>query len=292
MGEEKLLRLKTLKELKSIGLYPRKNIKGQHFLVDSYFLQKIIDTASLSQEDRIFEIGAGTGNLTFELGKSGADVIALENDINLLSILTEKFRDFSNVKIVSGDFKKINLAELLRTENSADWKVVSNLPYYLTNYIILALLEKKEFFKSIVLTVQLEVGERLTSLPGKKSYGSITLFARYHSIVEIIEIIPPEVFLPRPEVYSAIIKITPNRIPPVYVKDEKVFFELIRAAFNMRRKTIRNAWLRSPLIKYTEAQIDEILNSTGIDSKRRGETLSLEEFAEVANCLCGCNDNT
>lgn len=273
----------TLKELRQIGVVPRKNNKGQHFLIDGSSLDRIVHTSELKKEDHVFEIGAGTGNLTVELVKTGAFVIALEKDETLLPLLEEKFKKYDNIKIIHGDFKKINLKELL--DPAVKWKVVANLPYYITNYIIIELLEKKQLFSSIVVTIQKEVAERLTALPGNKVYGSLTVFANYHGKTEIAGVLSPKFFLPRPQVDSAIVKINLYEEPPVYVKDEKMFFELVRSAFNMRRKTIRNAWIRSPLLKCDSEEIDRLLETSGIDGKRRGETFSLEEFAEISNIL-------
>ncbi|MEQ8188614.1 MAG: 16S rRNA (adenine(1518)-N(6)/adenine(1519)-N(6))-dimethyltransferase RsmA [Candidatus Eremiobacterota bacterium] len=282
------IRANTLKELKRIGVVPKKNSKGQHFLIDSPSLETLVYTSDIIETDHVFEIGAGTGNLTMELAKTGASVVALEKDLQLLPLLEEKFKNYSNVKIVQGDFKKINMKELL--DSNVKWKVVANLPYYITNYIIVELLEEKQLFSSIVVTIQKEVAERLTASPGNKVYGSLTVFAHYHGKTEIAGILPPKFFLPRPQVDSAIVKISLYETPPVYVKDEKVFFELIRSAFNMRRKTIRNAWIRSPLLKCDSEEIDRMLSTSGIDGKRRGETFSLEEFAEISNILYESRD--
>jgi 16S rRNA (adenine1518-N6/adenine1519-N6)-dimethyltransferase len=283
MSDNKSLLNITMRELRHIGMRPKKNNKGQHFLIDGSSLDRIIHASELKHDDHVFEIGAGTGNLTIELVKTGASVIALEKDETFVPLLKEKFKDYSNIKIIHGDFKKINLKELLDTD--IKWKVVANLPYYITNYIIIKLLEEKQLFSSIVVTIQKEVAERLTALPGNKVYGSLTVFANYHGKTELAGFLPPEFFLPRPQVDSAIVKINPYETPPVYVKDEKVFFELIRSAFNMRRKTIRNAWIRSPLFKCDAEEIDRLLETSGIDGKRRGETFSLEEFAEISNIL-------
>lgn len=277
------IRANTLKELKRIGVVPKKNSKGQHFLIDSLSLETLVQASDIIETDHVFEIGAGTGNLTMELANTGVSVVALEKDGMLLPLLEEKFKNYGNVKIVHGDFKKINLRELL--DSSVKWKVVANLPYYITNYIIIELLEEKQLFSSIVVTIQKEVAERLTASPGNKVYGSLTVFANYHGKTEIAAILPPKFFLPKPQVDSAIVKINLYDTPPVYVKDEKVFFELVRSAFNMRRKTIRNAWIRSPLLKCDQEEIDRILETSGINGKRRGETFSLKEFAEIANVL-------
>ncbi len=277
------IRANTLKELKRIGVVPKKNSKGQHFLIDSLSLETLVHVSDIIETDHVFEIGAGTGNLTMELANTGASVVALEKDGMLLPLLEEKFKNYGNVKIVYGDFKKINLKELL--DSSVKWKVVANLPYYITNYIIVELLEEKQLFSSIVVTIQKEVAERLAASPGNKVYGSLTVFVNYHGKTEIAAILPPKFFLPKPQVDSAIVKINLYDTPPVYVKDEKVFFELVRSAFNMRRKTIRNAWIRSPLLKCDQEEIDRILETSGIDGKRRGETFSLKEFAEIANIL-------
>ena len=183
---------------------------------------------------------------------------------------------------MEGDIKKTDLKELLPEKIC---KVVANLPYYLTNHIIVTLLENKNLFKTIVLTIQLEVAERLTASAGTKSYGSITLFSNYHTEVEIIEKIPPEAFFPAPKVHSAIIKMTPREAPPVKVDNEELFFSIIRSAFNMRRKTLKNALTKSTLNSRSKEDIEKALASCGICGKRRGESLSLEEFALLANSI-------
>ncbi len=281
MNKKTSLKTQTLIELKQFDIIPEKGL-GQNFLIDAFFLEKLVKSASLTEESNIFEIGAGTGNLTLELARTGAKVFALEKDKRLVELLQNKLKNYENVKIIQGDIKKINLPELLQ---NSSWKIVSNLPYYLTNPLIIKLLENKRLFDCIVITIQLEVAERLTSTPGNKNYGAITLFSNYHARIEIIEKIPPEAFFPKPKVYSSVIRLTPLSIPPVKVENEKLFFSLIRSAFNMRRKTLRNALIKSSLNKWTQEDIDRVLNTSGIDGERRGETLSMEEFALLAGLL-------
>jgi len=282
MNKKTSLKTQTLIELKQFDITPEKGL-GQNFLIDVFFLEKLVKSASLTEESNIFEIGAGTGNLTMELARTGAKVFALEKDKRLVELLQNKLKNYDNVKIIQGDIKKINLPELLGHDSS--WKIVSNLPYYLTNPVIIKLLENKKLFESIVITIQLEVAERLTSPPGNKSYGAITLFSNYHARIEIIEKIPPEAFFPKPKVYSSVIKLTPLTIPPVKVEQEKLFFSLIRSAFNMRRKTLRNALLKSSLNNWTQEDVDRALNISEIDGDRRGETLYMEEFTLLAGLL-------
>jgi len=281
MNKKTSLKTQTLIELKQFDIIPEKEL-GQNFLIDAFFLEKLVKSASVTEESNIFEIGAGTGNLTLELARTGAKVFALEKDKRLVELLQRKLKNYDNVKIIQGDIKKINLPEL---PGNSSWKIVSNLPYYLTNPTIIKLLENKKLFESIVITIQLEVAERLTSPPGNKNYGAITLFSNYHARIEIIEKIPPEAFFPKPKVYSSVIRLTPLSIPPVKVENEKLFFSLIRSAFNMRRKTLRNALIKSSLNKWTQEDIDRVLNTSGIDGERRGETLSMEEFALLAGLL-------
>jgi 16S rRNA (adenine1518-N6/adenine1519-N6)-dimethyltransferase len=283
MEEKSLLRNKTIFELHNSGLSPKKE-KGQHFLIDSFYIDRIIEAANISPSDNILEIGPGTGNLTSELCKTGAYILAIEKDSSMIPHLNKKLKIYDNVNIVEGDIRRIDMVDILN-EKPGIWKVVANLPYYITNYMIVSLLENKKLFERILLTIQLEVAERLTASPGSKIYGAITLFADYHSSMEIIEKLPPEAFFPIPKVHSSIIRILPRQSPPVVLRNEEKFFKLIRSAFNMRRKTLRNAIMRSTLSEWSPEIIDIALKDSGIDGQRRGETLSIEEFALLANLL-------
>jgi len=283
MDEKRLLRNKTLFELHDSGLSPKKE-KGQHFLIDPFYIGRIIEAAEISPGDNILEIGPGTGNLTSELCKTGAHILAIEKDSSMIPHLHKKLKNYDNIHIIDGDIRRIDMEKMFN-ERPGVWKVVANLPYYITNYMIVSLLENKKFFERIVLTIQLEVAERLTASPGSRIYGAITLFAYYHSSIEIIETLPPKAFLPPPKVNSSIIRIYPRQTPPVVLKNEEIFFRLVRAAFNMRRKTLRNSLVRSSLAEWSPEIIDKALEDAGIDGQRRGETLSIEEFASLANLL-------
>lgn len=256
---------------------------GQNFLVDESILEAIINGSELSKDDCVLEIGPGLGVMTQALcGKSGK-VLAVEIDRELIPILKVSLFGFDNVKVINADILKLDLKQVLE-ENFGDRpvKVVANLPYYITTPIIMKLLEEGINLKSITIMVQKEVGERLGAAPGGKDYGALTVAVQYRCIPHKILVVPPESFIPQPEVESMVVRLDSRDKPPVALKDEKMYFRVVKAAFGQRRKTLLNALAAGNLGKSKE-ELREVLGRNGIDENRRGETLSLEEFAKIAN---------
>jgi 16S rRNA (adenine1518-N6/adenine1519-N6)-dimethyltransferase len=251
---------------------------GQNFLIDDSVLLDIINGAGVNKEDFIIEIGPGVGTLTRELLKRAKRVCAIELDSDLLPILKEELKEFDNFEIVHKDALKVNFNEIIGEETSV--KVVANLPYYVTTPIIAKLLNEHYNFKSLTIMIQKEVGERIAADPNTKDYGALSTLVQYHCNTKIIRKVPPTSFIPQPKVDSIVVKLDKLPEPSVKVMDEKLFFRVIRESFNMRRKTLWNA---TKNLKMDMALIEEAFNKAGIDSKRRGETLSLQEFADLAN---------
>ncbi|ATW26483.1 16S rRNA (adenine(1518)-N(6)/adenine(1519)-N(6))-dimethyltransferase RsmA [Candidatus Formimonas warabiya] len=270
------------------GLNIRKSL-GQNFLIEPKFIQKIIDAAGLDQNKVVVEIGPGIGALTQALATHAGYVIAVEIDQGLTRVLKEIFAPVSNVTIVHGDAMKVNFDQLVaevphRQEPPFPYKIVANLPYYITTPMIMRLLEEGFQFSSLVLMVQREVAQRIMAHPATKDYGALSIGVQYHCSPSLVSLVPPTVFHPRPEVDSAIIKLEKREHPAVHVSDERLFFSLVKAAFNQRRKTLLNALSNSGLL-LSKNSWQEVLIESGIDPQRRGETLNLEEFASLANLL-------
>ena len=258
---------------------------GQNFLVDESVLKAIVDCSELSKEDCVLEIGPGMGVMTQVLCEKAGKVLAVEIDRELMPILKVSLFGCDNVKVLNDDILKLDLNMVL-AENfgSIPVKVVANLPYYITTPIIMKLLEENINFKSITVMVQKEVGERLCASPGGKDYGAVTVAVQYRCIPNKILVVPPESFIPQPEVDSMVIRLDSRDEPPVKLKDEKMYFRVVKASFGQRRKTLLNA-LASGNLGKTKEELRSILLKHDIDEKRRGETLSLQEFASIANEL-------
>jgi 16S rRNA (adenine1518-N6/adenine1519-N6)-dimethyltransferase len=256
---------------------------GQNFLVDESILKAIIDCSELSKDDCVLEIGPGLGVMTQALCEKAGKVLAVEIDRKLIPILNVSLFGIDNVKIINEDILKLDLKTALK-ENFGDCpvKVVANLPYYITTPIIMRLLEEGINFKSITVMVQKEVGARLAADPGGKDYGSLSVAVQYRCIPNKIMIVPPESFIPQPEVESMVVRLDSRDKPPVDLKDEQMYFRVVKASFGQRRKTLLNALSAGNLGK-SKDELKELLQRNGIDEKRRGETLSLEEFARIAN---------
>lgn len=256
---------------------------GQNFLIDSTVLKKIIETSAIDEESMVLEIGPGLGTMTRLLCEKAGKVLAVEIDKDLIEPLKINLSSYSNFQLINADFMKLNLKKLFE-ENFGDKKikVIANLPYYITSPIIMKLLEEGTNIDTITLMVQKEVAQRITASPGNKDYGVLTLSVQYYAIPEIVLIVPPEAFMPMPGVDSAVIHLTMREKPPVSLVDETLFFKVIKAAFNQRRKTLLNA-LKGSHLKLEKDEIEAILHQCGIDPTRRGETLSMDEFAELSN---------
>lgn len=259
---------------------------GQNFLIDTHVLEKIIKAAGVTQDDLVLEIGPGIGTMTQYLAENAARVVAVEIDSNLIPILQDTLKDYENVTIIHDDILKVDINELARTYNGGNpIKVVANLPYYITTPIIMGLFESNVPIDNITVMVQKEVADRMQVGPGSKDYGALSLAVQYYAEPYIVANVPPNCFMPRPNVGSAVIRLTRHQEPPVQVKDAGLMFKLVRASFNQRRKTLQNGLNNSPEIPYTKEQIADAIGSLGLQAAVRGETLTLEQFAALSNCF-------
>ena len=257
---------------------------GQNFLIDTRVLEKIIAAAEIGADDCVLEIGPGIGTMTQYLAESARQVIAVEIDTNLLPILEETLAGYDNVKVINNDILKVDVAQLAQEYNGGrPIKVVANLPYYITTPIIMGLFESGVPIDNITVMVQKEVADRMQAGPGTKDYGALSLAVGYYASPYIVANVPPNCFIPRPGVGSAVIRLTRHQTPPVEVKDEALMFRLIRASFNQRRKTLQNGLNNSPELNLTKEQVAEALESMGLSPTIRGEALTLEQFAQLAN---------
>ena len=257
---------------------------GQNFLIDAHVLEKIVSAAGITKDDCVLEIGPGIGTMTQYLAESAGQVIAVEIDTNLLPILTDTLKEYSNVKVINQDILKVDINELVKEYNNGrPIKVVANLPYYITTPIIMGLFESNVPIDNITVMVQKEVADRMQVGPGSKDYGALSLSVQYYASPYIVANVPPNCFIPRPNVGSAVIRLTRYQEPPVQVKDPKLMFKLIRASFNQRRKTLQNGLNNSPEISFSKEEITKAIESLGVSPSVRGEALSLEQFAQLAN---------
>ena len=257
---------------------------GQNFLIDAHVLEKIVNAAGITKDDCVLEIGPGIGTMTQYLAESAGQVIAVEIDTNLLPILADTLKDYSNVKVINQDILKVDINELVKEYNNGrPIKVVANLPYYITTPIIMGLFESNVPIDNITVMVQKEVADRMQVGPGSKDYGALSLAVQYYASPYIVANVPPNCFIPRPKVGSAVIRLTRYKEPPVQVNDPKLMFKLIRASFNQRRKTLQNGLNNSPEISFSKEEIAKAIESLGVSPSVRGEALSLEQFAQLAN---------
>ena len=250
---------------------------GQNFLIKRGIVDEIVHAAELTVGEPVLEVGPGIGTLTQGLAQSGADVTAIELDRRLLEVLDTTLASYDNVRIIHGDVLKLDLPTIM---NQKPFKVVANLPYYITTPIIMSLLESKLPIERLVVMVQKEVALRMVAKPGTKDYGALSVAVQYYTEPDIVLDVPPKSFLPAPAVTSSVIRCVLRDKPPVDVIDEKLFFRVVKAGFAQRRKTFANTMRTTGLSK---EQIDDILVKADIDGQRRGETFSLQEFADVAN---------
>ena len=257
---------------------------GQNFLIDSHVLEKIIESSGITKDDFVLEIGPGIGTMTQYLAEAAREVCAVEVDRDLLPILQETLSQWDNVTVLNQDILKTDLPSLVQTYNNGmPIQVVANLPYYITTPIIMALFESGIPLKSVTVMVQKEVAQRMQEGPGSKQYGALSLAVQYYAQPQITAMVPPNCFMPRPKVSSAVIRLDRYEAPPVQVKDEKLLFSLIRAAFNQRRKTLSNALRNNTGLG--KEQIEKALVECGLDPAVRGEMLSLSQFAALADAL-------
>ncbi|MFC4075554.1 16S rRNA (adenine(1518)-N(6)/adenine(1519)-N(6))-dimethyltransferase RsmA [Salinithrix halophila] len=283
---EPTITARTRQILRRHGLTLKKSL-GQHFLTDRHILDRILDAAELGPETGVLEIGPGVGALTERLAQEAKAVVAVELDNRLVPVLEELFAPFPSVQIIHGDAMQVNLLDLIETRlgDCRQRSVVANLPYYVTSPILMRLLEERLPLDSIVVMIQKEVAERLTAEPGSKAYGSITVTTQYYTQPEWVTRVPAHVFLPRPQVDSAVIRLRVRETPAVSVSDEHLFFRVVRSAFGQRRKTLPNALSAGLFGGKRKGELTDWLVEADIDPKRRGETLSLVEFARLANLL-------
>ena len=264
--------------LKAFDLHASKRL-GQNFLINPSVVKAIVSTAEIEEGDRVLEIGPGIGTLTQGLAEAGANVTAVEMDKKLPAVLAETLKGYDNVRIVQGDILKTNIPELMGDE---PYKVVANLPYYITTPIIMTLLEKRLPITRIVTMVQREVADRMTARPGGQDYGSLSVAVQYYTEPELSLDVPPTSFYPSPAVDSAVMDCVVREKPPVAVRDERMFFLVVRASFAQRRKTHGNAIQG---VGITREMAHAALERAGIDPQRRGETLTLDEFARLADAI-------
>lgn len=259
---------------------------GQNFLIDTHVLDKIIRAADITKDDFVLEIGPGIGTMTQYLACAAREVTAVEIDKMLIPILEDTLQDYENVSIINDDILKVDIAALAKEKNGGrPIKVVANLPYYITTPIIMGLFENNVPLESITVMVQKEVADRMQVGPGTKDYGALSLAVQYYAEPYIVANVPPNCFMPRPNVGSAVIRLTRHPHPPVEVRDERLMFRIIRASFNQRRKTLANGLKNSTELDLPKELIAEAIEKLGKGSSIRGEALTLEEFARLANII-------
>ena len=260
---------------------------GQNFLIDTRVLDRIIESAEITKEDCVLEIGPGIGTMTQYLAEAAREVVAVEIDKNLIPILqNDTLAAYDNVTIINDDILKVDINKIVQEKNNGQpIKVVANLPYYITTPIVMGLFESHVPLKSITIMVQKEVADRMQVGPGTKDYGALSLAVQYYAKPEIVANVPPNCFIPRPNVGSAVIRLTRHDVPPVEVKDEAYMFALIRASFNQRRKTLLNGLTNAGNLGVTKEQIILALDQMGLPATIRGEALTLEQFGQLSNIL-------
>lgn len=280
-------KLSSPKELKRLinqyGFRFNKSL-GQNFLVDENILQYIVSAANININTGVIEVGPGVGVLTQRLAEKAGKVIAVELDTNLMPILADTLKAYNNVEVINADILKVNLDEIINSKfTNMEVKVVANLPYYITTPIIMNILEQRLKINSLVVMIQKEVAERMVALPGTKDYGALSVAVQYFTNPQIVKIVSPHCFIPQPKVESAVIVMELRDEPAVKLDNEKFFFKIIKAAFGQRRKTLLNALSNSRLINIDKEQLKQIFLEIGIGESQRGEELSIEQFAQLAN---------
>lgn len=259
---------------------------GQNFLIDTHVLEKIISAAGITKDDCVLEIGPGIGTMTQYLAENAGHVVAVEIDRNLIPILKETLADYDNVTVINEDILRVDIKALDEEYNGGKpIKVVANLPYYITTPIIMGLFESGVPIDNITVMVQKEVADRMKEGPGSKDYGALSLAVQYYAEPEIVANVPPNCFIPRPNVGSAVIRLTRHKEMPVEMKDPALMFKIIRASFNQRRKTLQNGLGNAPELPYTKEQIAAAIAEMGLTPTIRGEALSLAQFAQLSDIL-------
>ncbi len=257
---------------------------GQNFLIDTHVLEKIIAASEIGPDDFVLEIGPGIGTMTQYLCEAAREAAAVEIDRNLIPVLEDTLSAYKNVEIIHADILKLDIADFIQRKNHGKpIKVVANLPYYITTPIVMGLLEGRLPIQSITIMVQKEVAERMQAKAGGKDYGALSLAVQYYAKAEIVANVPPNCFMPRPKVGSAVIRLTRHAAPLVHTEDEALMFRIIRASFNQRRKTLVNGIANAGILPFTKEQIQEGISKLGVSANIRGEKLTLEQFAVLTN---------
>ena len=271
----------TIKVIQENGFTFHKKY-GQNFLIDSHVIDKIISVADLDKNSRVLEIGPGIGTLTQYLAEAAGEVVVVEIDDKLIPILSKTLAEYDNVRVIHGDILKQDTEQIF---GGKPFKIVANLPYYITTPIIMSLLESGVPAQSITVMIQKEVAERMQAAPGSKNYGALSLAVQYYAEPYLAANVPPNCFMPRPNVGSAVINLKRLETPPVSVKDPSQMFKLIRGAFNQRRKTLANAVANFDGVAYSREDVEKALEAMGLDTRVRGEALTLEQFAALSDEL-------
>ena len=275
---------KVLKEILAESGFKFSKSLGQNFLIDENVLGKIISGANIDKSTNVIEIGPGFGTLTQRLCLNAKKVVAIEIDKTAIPILENNLCDFDNIKIINDDILKCDLKKIIEDEfGGGRVTIAANLPYYITTPIIMHILESRIDAKNLCIMIQKEVAERIAAKEGTKDYGALSVAVNYYAIPRMICTVPPSSFIPMPKVSSAVISLDIRKEPPVAVNSEKGFFKLVKAAFAQRRKTLLNALANSSAIPMSKEEISNVLIECGIDEKRRGETLTLQDFADISN---------
>lgn len=277
----------TIRILKKYDIRFQKKY-GQNFLIDTHVLEKIIKAAEITKDDFVLEIGPGIGTMTQYLCENAREVLAVEIDRNLIPVLQDTLSEYQNVTVLNEDILKFDMVQIANDYNRGrPVKVVANLPYYITTPIIMELFESHVPLESVTVMVQKEVADRMQSGPGTKEYGALSLAVQYYAKAEIVANVPPNCFMPRPNVGSAVVRLTCHKENPVKVSDERFMFRLIRASFNQRRKTLQNGLGNDAGLSVEKMDVQRALERMGLPPAVRGERLSLQEFAELSNLLQG-----
>ncbi len=277
----------TIEMIKKYGFSFQKKY-GQNFLVDGNVLDKIISAAKITKDDVVLEIGPGFGTMTQYLAENAKEVIAVEIDDKLIPVLEETLAEYDNVTIINNDILKVDVNQIVQEKNNGrPIKVVANLPYYITTPIIMGIFEKHIPVESITVMVQKEVADRMQVGPGTKDYGALSLAVQFYAEPYIVANVPPNCFIPRPNVSSTVIRLTTWKEPPVVVENEKLMFSLIRASFNQRRKTLQNGIANASNLQFSKEQVVSALEEMGLSSTIRGEALTLEQFGKFSDILGG-----
>ena len=258
---------------------------GQNFLIDSHVLEGIVEAAGVTDDDLVLEIGPGIGSLTQYLAEAAGKVVAVEIDKTLMPVLADTLSEYDNVTVINEDILKVDLDEIVSENGGRPIKVVANLPYYITTPIIMKLFESRARIESITVMVQKEVADRMAAGPGGKDYGSLSLAVGYYAKAVTVMDVPPSSFIPQPNVGSAVVNLSRYAEPRVKVQDEKRLFEIVRTAFNQRRKTLSNSLSNNPSLGVSRQEVADALLKMGVDEKARGEILTLEQFAELSDIL-------